>query len=208
MTEVLKHCYPDRKLDLHELRAVLNELEGSSGSYSESSSVHQASPSKPEPVQSSINRSAENGAAQEGVALEEIASLHKDLGCMMRDSSSEYRYIGADSGISFSAAVRSLHPDALVSKVDKDIIPGLKTTSLPPTSLESTPGSVPHSEIQLPRRDLCFQYFIDISKRFTACTGYIPLSSFIPDWNVHIRIERRRQPPGFHTLRDFCHGLP
>lgn len=160
MTKILQHCYPERKLDLLELRNVLNDLEGNTGTHSESSSVHQASPSKPETTQSIMNRASENGqaAAQEGVALEEIASLHEDLGCMMRDSSGEYRYIGADSGISFNAAVRSLHPDSLASKVDKDIIPGMKTASLPPTTPESTPGSVPHTEIQLPPRELCFQY--------------------------------------------------
>ena len=67
-------------------------------------------------------------------------------------------YVGADSGISFNAAVRTLHPDAIASKLDKDIIPGMKTTSLPPNTPGSTPGSVLHSEITLPPREQCYQY--------------------------------------------------
>ena len=67
-------------------------------------------------------------------------------------------YVGADSGISFNAAVRNLHPDSITAKIDKDIIPGLKTTSLPPNTPGSTPGSVEHSEIHLPSRERCFEY--------------------------------------------------
>jgi hypothetical protein len=160
MSQVLKHCYPDRKLDLDELRIVLNELETNSGSHGGSTGGSPISPSRGKPMDSNFNRTVTNGqsVAQEGVPLEEIASLHADLGCMMRDSTGLYRYIGADSGISFNAAVRSLHPDSIASKVDKDIIPGMKTTSLPPATPESTPGSVPCGEIHLPSRNLCFRY--------------------------------------------------
>jgi hypothetical protein len=160
MSKVLKHCYPDRKLDLDELRIVLNELETNSGSHGGSSGGSPTSSSRGKLMDSNFTGASANGqsVAQEGVPLEEIASLHADLGCMMRDSTGLYRYIGADSGISFNAAVRSLHPDSIASKVDKDIIPGMKTTSMPPASPESTPGSVPYGEIQLPARDVCFRY--------------------------------------------------
>lgn len=162
MSKVLNHCFPGRKLDVQELRNVLSQLERKAANGGDSASNNGPSPSKPDTVASIRSRQPEsvtsNASAEDNVVLEEIAHLHEDLGCMMRDSSGEYRYIGADSGISFNAAVRTLHPDAIASKVDKDIIPGMKTTSLPPTTPESTPGSILHTDVHLPPRDLCFQY--------------------------------------------------
>ena len=93
MNKVLKHCFPDRKLDLPELRNVLSQLESKSSDGSEAISLPVLSPPGSESIRSSISHQPETADAQtqEGVVFEEIASLHKDLGCMMRDSSGEYR---------------------------------------------------------------------------------------------------------------------
>ena len=92
--------------------------------------------------------------------------------------------MGADSGISFNAAVRTLHPDSLASKLDKDIIPGMKTSTLPPNTPGSTPGSILHSEISLPPRDHCLQY---ISRYFDEvhCLYWLYSSE-----QFHTRLER------------------
>ena len=90
MTKVLQHCFPGRKLDVPELRNVLSQLESNSSDGSDAVSLPLLSPPRSESLRSSISHHGDP-QTQEGVVLEEIASLHKDLGCMMRDSSGEYR---------------------------------------------------------------------------------------------------------------------
>ena len=93
MSKILKYCFPERKLDLSELRNVLSELEGKSRHGSDAVSLPAVSPTKSDSLRTSSSQQPEtmNSQNQEGVVLEEIAHLHEDLGCMMRDSSGEYR---------------------------------------------------------------------------------------------------------------------
>ena len=93
MNKVLNHCFPGRTLDLAELRNVLSQLESKSSDGSDFVPLPILSRTRSESVRSSISHQQANVdlQTQEGVVLEEIASLHKDLGCMMRDSSGEYR---------------------------------------------------------------------------------------------------------------------
>jgi hypothetical protein len=163
MGKILKHHYPNRSLDLAGLRALskelfpdhcddqeLNEETEPCIIDADKEQVQKHSPS-PRPTQPP--------AKQKGLVLEEIGPLHEELGCLMRDSKDEWRYIGAEGGISFNAAVRYLAPNALASKEDKDVIPGMKTTVMPPTSAEGqSRDRIRPNEIYLPQRGHCSQY--------------------------------------------------
>ena len=93
MNKILTHCFPGRKLDLPELRNVISQLDNNPGAASDSGSTTVTSPPRSESMRSSVGQQADTAPSlsQEGVVLEEIAHLHEDLGCMMRDSSGEYR---------------------------------------------------------------------------------------------------------------------
>ena len=196
MSKILKHCLPDRSLDLADLRALSEQLDLQQAKGNDTSSVGSAtlSPAKSDSTQSRTTKDQQPVASQQqnGLVLEEIGSLHEELGCLMQDSRGEYRYIGADSGISFNAAVRYLKPDSLAAKLDIDVIPGMKTTALPPATSESSPGDQVHpTEIQLPPRDLCLEY---VAKYFEEvhCLYWLYSSE-----QFHTRLENtysRREP--------------
>ena len=96
MNKVLKRCFPDRKLDVVDLRDILSQLESKARNGSDAVSLPILPPAKTESLSPRTVQKpdSEQQAAQEGVMLEEIASLHEDLGCMMRDPSGEYREFG------------------------------------------------------------------------------------------------------------------
>ena len=199
MSKIIKHCFPDRSLDLLDLRALSEELDSKHGDGSGARSVGSASLSPPKPDPGNTQRT--NGTAgtapprqHTGLVLEEIAALHEDLGCLMKDSRGEYRkhsasirnlfadrtgYIGADAGISFNAAVRHLEPGRLAAKLDKDLIPGMKTTALPPATSESSPGAPVHpTEIQLPSRYAASEYVNRFFEEVHCLYWLYPTESF------------------------------
>jgi hypothetical protein len=156
---VIHHYGPS--IDLPTLRGLVAQVDHSEDGTPNTLSTPSISisPSKSGPVPSQQNAStAERQESETGVPLEEIDSLHEQLGCMLRDSSGEYRYMSAASGISFNAAVRSLNPASTAAKLDNDLIPPMKTMSLPPATPESSTLSVPRDEVHLPPKLLGYQY--------------------------------------------------
>ena len=93
MGRVLKHCFPDRKLDVSELRYLLSQLENNVRNSADAVILPVLPRSSTETIQSNTvaRLDSERLPAQEGVVLEEIATLHEDLGCMLRDSKGDYR---------------------------------------------------------------------------------------------------------------------
>ncbi|ETN46375.1 uncharacterized protein HMPREF1541_00559 [Cyphellophora europaea CBS 101466] len=160
MAKLIAHHYgPD--IDLTTLRTLAAGIDNSSDgspnqmptpsigmSSTKSESIHSGAP----------DDVVEKQEPQEGVALDDIDSLHEQLGCMLKDSTGEYRYMSAVSGISFNAAVRSLNPGSVSAKLDKDIIPPMKTMSLPPATPDSSAASISQGDIQLPSKPLGYQY--------------------------------------------------
>ncbi|KAF2455730.1 hypothetical protein BDY21DRAFT_348480 [Lineolata rhizophorae] len=158
MVQILKHQYPGRELNLHTLRELARELDISAADTGESN------PSNPNDG-SSTNDDLQ-GSPADDVANDEIRGLYDGLGSMIVDSRGKYRHIGADSGISFNGAVRALtegpqptteftHPP--------EIIQPMSTTSLPPTSPESSMsgpscGVDRGLPLALPMREQCEQY--------------------------------------------------
>ena len=159
MRKILQHCYPNRELDLPDLRHMVDQLSNNS---TDDKGIRESFPNHVSPTKSEHRQSLEVSAAlptdtqnPDGVVLEEIGQLHKELGCLLRDSNGTLRYMGAQSGVSFNAAVRSLRTDSMADKPDKDIIPPMTTTSLPPATPETPAGAVPHYDIYLPPKELC-----------------------------------------------------
>lgn len=160
MARLIAHHYgPD--LDLPTLRNLASGIGPSSDSSPDQMPTPNVgtSPAKTESTQSDVHGPvAEKQEPQEGVALDEIDSLHEQLGCMLQDSSGEYRYMSAVSGISFNAAVRSLNPASSGARVDKDIIPPMKTMSLPPATPDSSTTSINQNDVQLPPKLLGYKH--------------------------------------------------
>jgi hypothetical protein len=160
MAKLINHHYgPD--IDLTTLRNLVAALDPSIDASPNQMPTPSMgiSPTKSESLQSDSNTSSvEKQEPQDSVALDDIDSLHEQLGCMLQDSSGEYRYMSAVSGISFNAAVRSLNPAAGNARVDKDVIPPMKTMSLPPATPDGSIASIPQHDAQLPPKSLGYQY--------------------------------------------------
>ena len=159
MSRILRHQYPERYLDVNDLRMIVARIETSPDSQ------HEVPPFSPETEapSTSNDKSYQGGEAetdpQSGILhLEEIQALHEDLGHLLLDSGGTFRYMGGESGVAFNAAVRRLQPNAALTKPDHDIIPPLRTTQMPPATPESSNGSVPGTDVHLPPREICFEY--------------------------------------------------
>ena len=159
MSRVLRYHYPGHCLDVSDLRNIAASIETSPESQ------HKNHPLSPETVATSASndKSCQVGdtgtdPASEVLHLEEIRALNEDLGHLLLDSAGTFRYMGGESGVAFNAAVRRLEPNATMTKLDRDVIPPLRTTQMPPATPESISGSVIGSDVHLPPRETCFEY--------------------------------------------------
>ncbi|EFX02549.1 aldehyde dehydrogenase [Grosmannia clavigera kw1407] len=184
MTKALEHFLPHVELSLQSLREVVQSLDAANPANRPSVAVSEAS-SDSVVVLSDDHRTplfdpCPVKAEESAVSIKEIDEMHGKLGWLRIDSKGTYRYVGADSGYTFHAAVRSLcqrrEPEFSCSS---DLVPPFTAAPpLPPPSLPDSsagrvsPGlSVQHNQIHsqqrhvrtslcrvqifLPRRDLC-----------------------------------------------------
>ena len=161
MAKLIKHHYgPD--IDLETLRSLTADIDdGTETSPTDPSATSpNPSPKKAESSAPPATPSPEKTDSQEGVPLEDIDSLHQQLGCMMQDSTGEYRYMSAVTGFSFNAAVRDLSERTSIPKTDadRDLIPPMRTVALPPTTPQSPQAANTQCYVKMPSRTLGYQY--------------------------------------------------
>jgi hypothetical protein len=157
MAQLVAHHHGP-SIDLPTLRGLVANFDQSDGASPNTLSAPSVGDPATESESMGPRRKREKHESRAAVPLDEIDSLHEQLGCMLRDSSGEYRYMNAASGISFNAAVRSLNPASTAAKLESDLIPPMKTMSLPPATPESSTLSVPQDEIHLPSKLLGYQH--------------------------------------------------
>ena len=190
MSRILRHQYPERFLDVSDLRMIVTEIETSPDSQHGNPSF------SPEAVATSTSNdnSCQVGEAgtdpESGILhLEEIQELDEDLGHLLLDSAGTFRYMGGESGVAFNAAVRRLHiplARGMLSRLPTertDIIPPLRTTQMPPATPESSSGSVIGTDVHLPPRELCFEYVSRYNKDIHCLFEIFSLEQF------HTRLE-------------------
>ncbi|KPI38713.1 uncharacterized protein AB675_5719 [Cyphellophora attinorum] len=162
MAKLVKHHYgPNVDLEtLRSLTANLNDGNDSSPTDPSTSSPNNASPKKGTSSHvESAPGSVPKTESPDGVPLEDIDSLHEQLGCMMQDSTGEYRYMSAVTGFSFNAAVRDLHPSTKIARgPDRDVIPPMKTMVLPPATPQSPAAASSQIHIRMPPKALAYHY--------------------------------------------------
>lgn len=162
MAKLITHHYGPN-IDLATLRSLTANIDDGNDTSPTDPSTSSPNPS---PRKGATSRTGDSQDAvgktesPDGVPLEEIDSLHEQLGCMMQDSTGEYRYMSAVTGFSFNAAVRNLNERSAsaTANKDKDIIPPMRTVALPPATPQSPQASNAEVHIRMPPRTLGYQY--------------------------------------------------
>ncbi|KAF2640662.1 aldehyde dehydrogenase-like protein [Massarina eburnea CBS 473.64] len=147
---ILEHIFPDRELNLVTLRAISKDItDGKLVNPLSGLPIVGSEEASPDDEDEILEEKAFD-------AVESVNDLHEPLGCMMKDSTGRYRYVGAHSEIPFNAAVCSMgRPDS-----NPRIIGPPKVGSYPPPIM-SPPSSVDSDageHFSLPRRDLADFY--------------------------------------------------
>ena len=183
MSRILRHQYPERLLDVNDLRMIVTEIETSPDSQHENPSF------SPEAVATSTSNDNSYQVEEAGtdpeseiLHLEEIQALDEDLGHLLLDSAGTFRYMGGESGVAFNAAVRRLG-NTSSAKLDHDVIPPLRTTQMPPATPESSSGSVIGTNVHLPPREICFEYISRYNQALHCLFEIFSLEQF------HTRVE-------------------
>lgn len=92
-------------------------------------------------------------------------------------------YVGPDSGISFNAAVRRLDPD-IEARPEEDLIPPMRTATLPPATPSSPANLKSPQKAWLPHKELCRAY-ISSYFRDVHCLYWLYSSE-----SFHTRLEK------------------
>lgn len=150
--QILRHFLPQDDLNLETLRSIVKDLNIGNSPVQDTAKSSSAKDSSEQ-----ADGSVSNGSISD---TEEIGDLHHQLGCLMKDSLGEYRYLGAYSDIAFNAAVCSIaeapSPEQEESKIilpPKDPYPPQKPSRV---KLLREPASPSHP--YLPPRQYCDYY--------------------------------------------------
>ncbi|KAH9220545.1 aldehyde dehydrogenase [Leptodontidium sp. 2 PMI_412] len=149
---ILRHFLPQDELNLETLRSIAKDLSTGNSPIQDAAKSISAKDSS-EPADGSVSNESTSDT-------EEIGDLHHQLGCLMKDSLGEYRYLGAYSDIAFNAAVCSIaeapSPEQEESKIilpPKDPYPPQK-----PSRVKLLREPVSPSNPYLPPRQYCDYY--------------------------------------------------
>ena len=145
---ILEHFFPGHELNLQSLRTIAKAIKD--GTFS-APPVQQA-----DGLFTRDHFSPEDGDSVGDGEEQDINELHESLGCMMKDSGGQYRYVGAHSEIPFNAAVVTLG----VQRRDPSIIPHPRVGAYPPSLADASPSadSTPEHMYYFPARELCDIY--------------------------------------------------
>ncbi|RBR14409.1 hypothetical protein FVER53590_04341 [Fusarium verticillioides] len=164
LRELCSRCFPDEELTIPNLRRLIDDnhkpaFKTQADIATPTMSLIEVSADAPlidcgdEPIdqgQVLLDAVDETQVEEEEILLPEIVNLHQDLGCLLADTHGEYRYMGAESGVSFNSAVRSwmlrMGAGTRGKDKDKDKIPGMLKVSPPSvksplTDVASSPGN-------------------------------------------------------------------
>ena len=97
--------------------------------------------------------------------------------------------MGADSGISFNAAVRRLDCDPLWNQPPKDIIPPMRTSVMPPATPSSPTSHRSRDNLWLPDKDITLRYVSNYF-RDVHCLYWLYSSEYF-----HTRLEKTYVEP-------------
>jgi aldehyde dehydrogenase (NAD+) len=145
---ILEHFFPGHELNLQSLRTIAKAIK--EGSF------------RAEPVQhteglfTSDQASPEDAGSVEDGEEQDMNELHEPLGCLMKDSKGEFRYVGAHSEIPFNAAVATLG----TRPQNPFVISKPRLGAYPPSLSVSSPSTDRGVEerFYLPGRELCDIY--------------------------------------------------
>ncbi|KAL5121545.1 hypothetical protein ACEQ8H_000617 [Pleosporales sp. CAS-2024a] len=145
---ILEHFFPGHELNLQSLRTIAKAIKD--GSFS-APPVQQT-----EGLFTHDNFSPEDGESIDDDEEQDVNELHEPLGCMMKDSGGEFRYVGAHSEIPFNAAVVTLG----LQRKNSALIPTPRVGHYPPNLLAPSPStdSGVVEPFYLPPRKLCDIY--------------------------------------------------
>ena len=145
---ILEHFFPGQDLNLQSLRTIAKAIKD--GSF-------QVSPvQQTEGLFNQEHFTSEDGESVDDGEEQDVSELHEPLGCMMKDSKGEFRYVGAHSEIPFNAAVATLG----MQRRDPSIIPTPRVGQYPPSLPAPSPSndSTVEEPFYLPTRALCDIY--------------------------------------------------
>ncbi|KAF9773349.1 hypothetical protein IL306_008882 [Fusarium sp. DS 682] len=173
LRELCGNCFPDEELTIPNLRRLIEENKKpvSQGQADVSTpTMYLVEAAVPELISDHSDNAVDQGdiilqeveddqVEEEEILLPEIVNLHHDLGCLLADAHGEYRYMGAESGVSFNSAVRSwmfrMGAATRNKDKDKDKIPGMLKVSPPSVKSPLTDAaSSPGNPCQFPSQDL------------------------------------------------------
>ncbi|KAF5552816.1 Zn(II)2Cys6 transcription factor (Eurofung) [Fusarium napiforme] len=173
LRELCSKCFPDEELTIPNLRRLIDDnqkpvLKTQTDIATPTMSLIEVSADAPlvdcgdEPIDQGevlLHDVEETHVEEEEIFLPEIVNLHQDLGCLLADTHGEYRYMGAESGVSFNSAVRSwmlrMGAGTRSKEKDKDKIPGMLKVSPPSVKSPLTDAaSSPGNPCQFPSQDL------------------------------------------------------
>ncbi|KAG9500702.1 hypothetical protein J7337_006381 [Fusarium musae] len=173
LRELCSRCFPDEELTIPNLRRLIDDnqkpvTKAQTNIATPTMSLIEVSADAPlidcgdEPIdqgQVLLDAVDETQVDEEEILLPEIVNLHQDLGCLLADTHGEYRYMGAESGVSFNSAVRSwmlrMGAGTRSKDKDKDKIPGMLKVSPPSVKSPLTDvASSPGNPCQFPSQDL------------------------------------------------------
>ncbi|KAJ5414319.1 hypothetical protein N7509_000946 [Penicillium cosmopolitanum] len=143
MQKILSYYYPDTELDVPTLRTIASECASGQLLAHPNPVKFQDTHAKMAPgtVHKSTLISEMPPQTEDDSAVQEIVQLHEEYGCMLADARGEYRYIGADAGVSFNSAVRDMKsPDGPIRGGERVIISPLRKVTLPKPTPQ--PGGV------------------------------------------------------------------
>ncbi|KAF4443391.1 hypothetical protein F53441_11440 [Fusarium austroafricanum] len=173
LRELCSQCFPHEDLSIPNLRRLISkhksaesQTDGSAPTIvvaSAADPIDAHNTKSPEEDQVLLQADIDNVDEEADILLPEIVNLHHELGCLLADAHGEYRYMGAESGVSFNSAVRSwmmrMGPGTRSKSngedKDKDKIPPMLKVSPPAarSPLTETTAS-PGNPFQFPSQDL------------------------------------------------------
>lgn len=169
--QILQHFLPEEELNLVTLRAIAKDIK--SGNSPKPIHNFKTDKADSEPLEGTVSNDSEPDT-------EEIGDLHEQLGCLMRDSLGEYRYVGAYSEIAFNAAVCSIKdppsPELEESKIilpPKDDFPPVKPERV--KLLEEVTSS---DQPYLPPREYCDYYVARFFEEVHCIYWLFPIEQF------------------------------